>query len=104
MDDITEQFIRSAGKAFAAMEADNLRDTFARGVSAMFAEQAKAERSQTRDRARSTRLEASMAQWGAMRADAEAKYGPLDVLKERMMARPGMRSQLMMRASFHDWD
>ena len=99
MDDLTEQFIRSLGRMHAEQGANDLRDSFARGISAVFAEQAKAERS----RARCARLEASMAQWGALRAEAERRYGPLDVLRERMMARPGMRSQLMMRASWHEW-
>ena len=99
MDDLTEAFLRSLGRMHAEQAADDLTALAARNIGAVFAAQAKAERS----RALHARLEANLAQMGAHRAAMERKYGPMDVLKERMMARPGMRSQIMMRASYHEW-
>lgn len=97
-DDLTEAFIRSAGKVFAMLEADEFRDSVAAGISAAFAEQ-DAERS----RQRHARLAGYAARHQAMLASAERRYGPLDVLKERLLDHGGISARIMCRASYHEW-
>ena len=60
---------------------DDLTECLLRGLTAMHAEQDRA------DRARSVRLNRLVKQGRQLRAAAEAKYGDLDVLQEQMMAR-----------------
>ena len=91
MEDITEAFIRSARTAFAEMEADDLRDTLARNVSAAFA-------GAERGRALHSRITDTVAQMSAHRTAVAARYGlPWNELAGRMNGR------MYSRASWRAW-